>query len=41
MLLKYTYSEKVPSNKTQTITKSMNLDISVVVILNQLFIRGS
>ena len=39
--LRDTYSEKAPSNKTQVLTKSMNLSIWVVVTLNQLFIRGS
>ena len=31
---------KVPSNKTQTLTKSMNMDIWVVGALNLVFIRG-
>ena len=33
--------EKAPSNKTPAFTKSMNIDIWVVVTSNQLFIRGS
>ena len=30
-----------PSNKTQLLTKSMSMDITVVGALNQLFVRGS
>ena len=32
--------EKAPSNKTQALTKSMNVDIWVVGTLNLLFVRG-
>ena len=38
---KDTHMEKAPSNKTPAFTKSMNIDIWVVVTSNQLFIRGS
>ena len=31
----------MPTNETQALTESMNMDISVVRTLNQLFIRGS
>ena len=41
MLLKDTHGEKALSNKASTLTKSMNMDIWVVGISNQLFIRGS
>ena len=33
--------KKTPSNKTPMLSKSMNMDISVVSTLIQLFIRGS
>ena len=36
-----TYSEKAPSIKTPTLSKSMNMDIWVAGISNQLFIRVS
>ena len=36
-----TYKEKVPSNKTSTLSESMNMDIWVVGTSNQPFIRGS
>ena len=36
-----THSKNAPSNKTQVITKSMNMEIWEVGTLNQLFIRGS
>ena len=39
--LKDTHREKAPSNKTPALTESANMDIWVVGILNQLFIRGS
>ena len=39
--LKDTQREKTPLNKTQSFTKSMNMDILVVGTLNQLSIRGS
>ena len=39
--LKDTQKEKVPSNKTPAITKSMNMDILVVGTSNQLFARNS
>ena len=39
--IKDTHSEKAPSNKTLALTKITNIDIWVVGILNQLFIRGS
>ena len=35
------HRDKAPSNKTPTLTKSINMDIWVVVTSNQLFIRGS
>ena len=38
---KDTHWEKVPLNKTQAITKSMNMDIWVVATSNLLFKRGS
>ena len=38
---KDTHREKAPSNKTQALTKSINVDILLVSKLNQLFIRGS
>ena len=40
-VLKDTHRENAPSNKTPALTKSMNMDICVVGISNQLFIRGS
>ena len=40
-LLKDTHKEKVPSDKTPVITKSMNMDIWLVGTSNQLFISGS
>ena len=39
--LKDTYREKLPSNKTPVYTKNMDMDIWVVAISNQLFMRGS
>ena len=39
--IKDTHREKAPSNKTLALTKITNIDIWVVGILNQLFIRGS
>ena len=36
-----THREKVVSNKTQVLTKIMNMGIWVFGTLNQLFIRGS
>ena len=33
--------ENAVSNKTRTVTKSMNMGIWVIGTLNQLFIRGS
>ena len=38
---KDTQREKSPSNKAPALTSSMNMDIWVVAISNQLFIRGS
>ena len=38
---KDTHREKVPSNKTPALTKSINTAIWVVSTTNQLFIRGS
>ena len=35
-----THSKNAPSNKTQVITKSMNMEIWEVGTMNQLFIRG-
>ena len=40
-LLKDTHREKTLSKKTAALTKSMNMDIWVVVTSNQLFVRGS
>ena len=40
-LIKYTLKEKAPSNKTSTLSKSMNVDISMVATSNQIFIQGS
>ena len=39
--LKDTYREKLPSNKTPVYTKNMDMDIWVVAISNQVFMRGS
>ena len=36
---KDTHREKAPPNKTPTLSKSMNMDMSVVGTSNQLFIR--
>ena len=41
MILKNTHKEKALSNKTQALTKSMNMNIWVVGKSNQLFKRGS
>ena len=38
---KETHREKTPSNKTLALTKSTNMGIWVVVVSNQVFIRGS
>ena len=38
---KNTHREKTPSNKTLTLSKSMNMDIWVVDTSNQPFVRGS
>ena len=38
--VKDTHREKAPSNKTPTLTESMNMDICVVDTSNQLCIRG-
>ena len=38
---KHTYRGKAPSNKTQALTKSINMDILVVGTLNQLLRRSS
>ena len=40
-LIKYTLKEKAPSNKTSTLSKSMNVDISMVATSYQLFMQGS
>ena len=40
LLLKDTRREKLPSNKTPTLSKSMNMDIWMSVISNQFFICG-
>ena len=37
---KDTHRENAPSNKTEALTKSMNMDISAVGTLNLVFIRG-
>ena len=39
--IKDTRRESTPSNKTQAITKIMNMDILLIGTLNQIFIRGS
>ena len=41
ILLKDTHKENTLSIKTQAPTRSMNMNISLVVTLNQLFARGS
>ena len=38
---KDTYRERASSNKTRTLSKSINMNIWVVGTSNQLFIRGS
>ena len=38
---KDTHRESTPSNKTETLTKNMNMYIWAIGILNQLFIRDS
>ena len=38
--VKVTHGEKAHSNKIPALTKSMNMDIWVVSLTNQLFIRG-
>ena len=40
-LLQDTHSKKAPSNKTPTLTKSINMDIWLIVKSNQFFLRGS
>ena len=40
-LLKDNHKENAASNKTQSLTKIMNMSIWLVGTLNQLFIRGS
>ena len=37
----FSHKEKTFSNKTQGLTKSMNMDIWVINTLNQPFLRGS
>ena len=39
--VKDNHRENTPSNKTQGLTKSLNMDIWEIGTLNQLFIRGS
>ena len=39
--VKDTHRENTPSNKTETLTKSMNMYICAIGTLNQLLIRGS
>ena len=39
--IKDTHRENTPSNKSETLTKSMNMYIWAIGILNQLFMRGS
>ena len=39
--LKDTHREKAPSNKTLTLTESINMSIWVAGTLNQVFVRGS
>ena len=41
LILKDTYRERASSNKTRTLSKSINMNIWVVGTSNQLFIRGS
>ena len=38
---KHTCRKKAPSNKTQALSESMNMDIRVVGTSNQLFVTGS
>ena len=40
-IIEETHREKVPSNETAALTKSMNMDIWVVCTSNQLFVKGS
>ena len=40
-IFKNTHRKDTPSNETQALMKSMNIDISVIVTLSQLFIRHS
>ena len=40
-LIKDTHREKAPTNKTPTLSESMNMDIWVVDISNQPLVRGS
>ena len=35
----YTHTENIPSNKTQALAKSTDMDIWVIDTLNQVFIR--
>ena len=39
-IFKDTQKENIPSKKTQALTKSTNMDIWLIGILNLLFIRG-
>ena len=39
--IKDTQRENAPSNKSQALTRSMNMDISVVGSLNELFTKAS
>ena len=41
IVIKDTHREKAPSNKTLVFTKSMNVEICVVGLSNQLFISGA
>ena len=39
--IKDTHREEAPLNETLALTKSMNMDIWVVSMSNQIFVRGS
>ena len=39
--IKDIHREKAPANKNPALTKSINMDIRVVVTSNQLFLKGS
>ena len=41
MLLRNAHREDLPSNKTQALTKSINMDVWAIATLNQLLITSS